>query len=118
MFKASDLVVGQEVGMVRTRSMSYSGAQFSTVIKVNGHGHIYTADGKVFDKYGSERNAKYGLILIDAENLRTQLKYDADCRDRREAAREATKLLEWTASRGTKMSDEEKVAIIALVSAL
>lgn len=73
--------VGEEVGVMRShyRSGGTAYAKFGTVIKINGHGHIFvdTGDGYLrFTKRGDAYKDKYGPSLIHAEQLRVRLAED------------------------------------------
>src|SRR4051812_49226676 len=72
----ANYVVGQEVGYARWhRGMHMMGHGFSTVTKINGHGHIILADGKKFDKRGQEYGATphFGLCLMAPDYIGKEL---------------------------------------------
>lgn len=66
------LKIGDEVGYSRGEH----GNGFSTVTKINGHGHITLANGEVFDKHDQRRaDGKYsrGTYLCDPATLRKHI---------------------------------------------
>jgi hypothetical protein len=110
--------VGDEVGFGRcSRYTGYQSAGFSTVIKVNGHGHITLADGKVFDKYGDERKKTYGVHLIPADDLRTSQALVKAERDQAHAVRTIEQKIKdlWSYSGTVHVTPERKAELLALV---
>ena len=113
--------VGDEVGYARSARMGYMSAGFSTVTKVNGHGHIILENGKTFDKRGNERNCNYGgLFLIQAANLRESQARDNAAREQRarvQALENKVKEL-FGYSGNVHVTDERKAELLAMVEAL
>lgn len=116
--------VGDEVGFGRYHSF---GGQllthgFSTVTKVNHHGHVHLANGRVFDKHGRERNVQYGgLRLMQADDLRAQLNQIAQNRARVQAAQQLKQLIDGQRNGfgdQIQIDDETRNRMIALVNQL
>ena len=69
--------LGQEVGIARAGR--YGGVvshRFGTVIKINGHGHIFVQSGEQqlrFDRRGKAYKNDYGPRLMDADELRQRV---------------------------------------------
>ena len=117
--------VGQEVGFYRSGSWgSIHSTGFGIVRKVNGYGHITVTNEntvKVFDKYGHERNTKYGGVqLIDAARLREILAAEQARRDRRNKAKELEQQLKdmWSYSGDFHVDDAKKTELKAMIDAL
>ena len=113
--------VGDEVGYARSARMGYMSAGFSTVTKVNGHGHIILENGKTFDKRGNERNTNYGgLFLIQAANLREAQARDNAERERVSRAKALQQKVQdlFGYSGNVHVTAERKAELMALVEAL
>ena len=113
--------VGDEVGFGRpSRYAGYQSAGFSTVTKVNGHGHITLADGKVFDKHGDQRGTKFGVELLEASHLRSVQERAKAERDQAHAVRSIEQKLKdlWSYSGTVHVTPERKAELLALVEAL
>lgn len=91
-----DVQVGDEVGYGRYHDWgTLLQHGFSRVVKINHHGHIQLANGKVFDKHGEERPKQYGGVrLMQAERLRAELDMIAKGKVRAQAAQELKTLID------------------------
>jgi hypothetical protein len=71
------ILVGEEVGITRvSRYGGYHSSRFGTVIKINGHGHIYVRSGEQelrFTRTGKAYKDEWGPRLIHAAQLRAHL---------------------------------------------
>lgn len=89
--------VGEEVGIARRhRSGTLLSSKFGTVLKINGHGHIFVQSGDetlCFNKRGDAYKNEYGPSLIHAAQLRSQLAADAHRREQVRVAREIEQIL-------------------------
>lgn len=121
--------IGQEVGFYRQSSWgNLLSADFGTVTKINGHGHISvltqgeTANvTRIFDKNGNQRGFEYGgLRLIEAQNLRTRLAEQTAARDRRNKAKDLENMIKsmWTYGGDFHITESRKAELKALIDAL
>ena len=55
----TDIKVGDPVAYGRYHYSTLLEYGFSTVAKINKHGHIHLDNGRVFDKFGDERNKRH-----------------------------------------------------------
>jgi hypothetical protein len=112
--------VGDEVGFARSTRYGYQSAGFSTVTKVNGHGHITLANGVVYDKRGNERGNNYGKVLVEADYLRKSQAAEEARRSQASAVRTIEQKIKdmWTYSGTVCVTPERKAELLALVEAL
>jgi len=117
----SNYIVGQEVGFGTYGNHGLYNTGFSTIVKINGFGHIKLANDRVFDKHGNER-AKYSrLLLVDADNLR---KSNALADSKRQRRATVSKIEEILASARNgygdvcPLGDERKAQLVQLVNTL
>jgi len=113
--------VGDEVGFCRsTRHGSLLGVGFATVTKINGHGHITLSNGTVFDKHGDERNAPYGVRLVEASWLRKDQTAEAAIRETNHQVKELIATLNGTFNYGGRafIDEAKKAELMTLVAAL
>jgi hypothetical protein len=117
--------VGKEVGIVR-RSHSWGNlleGEFGVVTKINGHGHIFVTVGKKemrFHRNGDAYKNEYGPRLCHAEQLRAEMKLDADRRETAKTAREVESVMKggWNYSGNWFASKERVEELKALVAKL
>lgn len=124
--------IGQEVGFYRQSSRgNLLSADFGTVTKINGHGHISVLSQgeianvtRIFDKNGNQRgigrHLDGGLRLIEAQNLRTRLAEQTAARDRRNKAKELEQKLKdmWSYGGDFHITESRKAELKALIDAL
>jgi len=66
--------IGEYISFSRSHYGSLLAHGTSYITKINGHGHVTLANGKVFDKGGSEYKVKFGgLQLRSVESLTDEL---------------------------------------------
>lgn len=115
-------VVGQEIAYGRWGNWGLMDHGFSTIAKINGHGHVHLTNGLMFDKHGHERNANWGgKSLVEVETVRRQLAHRKEIHDRRVIVEE---ILNQIAGRKTghgeyvEFSDELKMMLCDKINRL
>jgi hypothetical protein len=82
--------VGQEVGIARNTRYGFQGHCFGSIVKINGHGHIFvTSDTGYemrFDKRGNSYKSDYGPRLYGAEYIRKDMAEELKQKQQRAAA--------------------------------
>lgn len=93
----SDVVVGQEIGLVRYGRYGMLSTAFGTVVKINGHGHIFVelAEGGDYklDKHGNSYKSDYGMHYTCPDRLRKDLE---QAQKQKECSRTARELIQTT----------------------
>lgn len=120
--EVNNVKVGDEVGFARFYGFnsSFTGG-IATVAKINGHRHITLDNGRVFDKYGAERNATHGSRLYTAAYIQ---RCKADVEVRHELNKNYNLLLNMLAAKKTGAGNFngldvfEKDDVIALIKRL
>ena len=79
----TDIRVGDPIAYGRYHYSTLIEHGFSTVAKINKHGHIHLDNGRVFDKFGDERNMRYsGCHLMPVAQCQKAID-DKNARDAR-----------------------------------
>jgi hypothetical protein len=118
--------VGDEVGAVWSSSHCYLSASIHTVMKINGHGHIYLSNGDVYDKHGDKRslNKSSGgscMRLVEAKRVREEKVRHEENQRLRGIVSSITAKLSGMGSSYTgyiRVTAEDKAELIALVNTL
>ncbi len=121
MLNLKELKVGNAVAYMRWHSMTIIEHGFSTVKKINGHGHITLDNGKQFDKYGRERGKDYAYCtLTEVEVLQSHLTIRDAQRTKKKTVNDIEQIVKasWGYSGVPHFTIETKSQLLALVNSL
>ena len=113
----TNIKVGDEIAFGRFHMGTLINHGFSVIAGVNGHGHVRLENGLVFDKYGIERNVKFGArMLMPVTEVRQYLSNQQDRAERQTKIGEIKNLVDGLNSNGVDASAKEQ--LIQLINSL
>ena len=113
----TNIKVGDPIAYGRYHYSTLIEHGFSTVAKINKHGHIHLDNGRVFDKFGDERNMRYsGCHLMTVADCQQSLDRQNSRRERRGKITQIRNIADTLHESG--VSDETKSQLIQLIQSL